>query len=45
MGLYGYTYLKHILHLWPGYWVNHMSKMNEEVGEKNFIDKCMGRKR
>ena len=25
-GLYGYPYLKHLIQLWPGYWVIHMEK-------------------
>ena len=31
-GLGGYTYLKHIIQLWPGDWPNKMVKMNEAVG-------------
>ena len=35
-GLYGYTFLKHIIQLWPGDWAKQMAKMNEAVGMKNF---------
>ena len=31
----GYTYLKHLINLWPGYWVKQMAKMNEAVVIKN----------
>ena len=30
-----YNYLKHLIQLWPGDWVNQMSKMNEMVGMNN----------
>ena len=36
-GLDGYPYLKHLIQLWLGYWVNHTEKMNEVVGMKNFL--------
>ena len=44
-GLDGYTYLKHLIQLWPGDWVKHMSKMNEEVGTKNRVTVGGGGKR
>ena len=34
-GLVRYPYLKHLIKLCPGDWVNHMEKMNEVIGEKN----------
>ena len=34
-GLDEYPYLKDIIQLWTGDWVNHMEKMNEAVGMKN----------
>ena len=43
--LYGYTYLKYIIQLWPGDWVNQMKKMNEAVGMKNSLTKAGGGKR
>ena len=33
----GYPYLNHLIQLWSGDWVNHMSKMNEAVGTKNCL--------
>ena len=30
-----YNYLKHIIQLWLGNWVNHMSKMNGAIGTNN----------
>ena len=30
--------------MWPGVWVNQMSKMNQAVGEKNYLDKLVGGK-
>ena len=41
-GLDGYHYLKHLIQLWPWYWVNHTEKMNEAVGENNSFDKSVG---
>ena len=38
-GLDGYPYLKHLINLWPGYWFNQMTKMNESVFGKNCLDK------
>ena len=43
--LYGYYYLNHLIKLWPGYWVNQISKMNEVVGDKNHLDNYGGNKR
>ena len=43
-GFDGYTYLKHIIQLWPGVWVNQMSKMNEVVGTNNCLTMDGGRK-
>ena len=43
-GLEGYPYLKHLIQLWQGDWVNHMSKMNEVVDEHNRLDKCGGKR-
>ena len=34
-GLGGYPYLKHIIQLWPGYWVQKVAKMNEAFFLKN----------
>ena len=34
-GLDGYPYLKHLIHLWPVYWLRHMEKMNEAVCMNN----------
>ena len=34
-GLYGYTYLKHLIKLWPDDWVKQMVKMNDAVFMKN----------
>ena len=36
-GLYWYTYLKHIIQLWPGDWVKHMEEINEAVGMNNHL--------
>ena len=44
-GLDGYTYLKHLIQLWPSYWVNQMAKMNEAVGMKNDFTMDGGGKR
>ena len=33
--LYGYTYLNHLIQLWPGDWVNQIANINEAVGMKN----------
>ena len=33
--LYGFSYLKHLIQLWPGDWVRQMKKINEVVGMKN----------
>ena len=43
-GLYRYPYLKHIIQLLPGDWVERISKTNEAVGESNCLDK-LGEKR
>ena len=43
--LYGYPYLKNLLQLWTVYLVKHMGKINEAVGENNFLDKSGGEKR
>ena len=40
-----YPYLKHLIQLWPGDWVNNMEKMNEAVGENNCIYKYRGKQR
>ena len=34
-GLYGYPCLNHIIQLCPGYWVELLSKINEEVDDLN----------
>ena len=44
-GLYGYNYLKHIIQLWKGDWVNQMAKLNEMVGMKNRFLMSGGNKR
>ena len=44
-GLDGYPYLKHLLHLWPGDWVNQMKQMNEAVGMNNHVTVSGGGKR
>ena len=36
-GLDWYSYLKHLIKLRPGYWVKHMSKINEANGMKNIL--------
>ena len=36
-GLYGYPYFTHLIQLWPGDWVNHMTKINEAIDMKNFL--------
>ena len=36
-GLYGYTYLNHLIQLWPGDWVKQMAKPNETVGMNNNV--------
>ena len=41
----GYTYLMHIIQLWPGDWVNQMAKTNEVVGTKNRLTMGGGGKR
>ena len=41
----GYPCLKHIIKLWPGDWVKHMSKMNEVVGVNNRFTMDGGGKR
>ena len=33
-----------MVQLWPGYWVKQMEKMNEAVGDKNRLDKSVGKK-
>ena len=40
-----YTYLNHIIQLWPGYWVKHIEKINEAVGMKNHFTVDEGGKR
>ena len=37
-----YPYLKHIIQLWPGYWVKKMKKTNEVVGDNSCLDKSRG---
>ena len=44
-GLDGSPYLKHLIKLWPGYWVIHMGKMNEAVCMKNCVTSNGGGKR
>ena len=41
----GYTYLKHLIQLWPCDWVKHMEKMNETVVMKNGFTMDGGGKR
>ena len=41
-GIGGYTYLNHIIQLWPGCWVKQMEKMNEVVGMKNRVTVGVG---
>ena len=41
----GYPYLKHLVQLWPGYWVSQMAKMNEAVFMKNRVSLNGGGKR
>ena len=36
-GSYGYPYLKHLVHLWPGDWVNYMAETNEAVVVRNHL--------
>ena len=36
-GLDRYSYLKHLIKLWPGDWVRHMEKMNQVVCMKNRV--------
>ena len=38
-GIYGYTYLKHIIELCLGDWFDHLSKINEEINERNLHQK------
>ena len=40
----GYPYLKHLIKLWPEYWIKQIENTNKLVGEKNHIDKS-GRKK
>ena len=35
--------MKHLIELLPGDWVEHLSKMNEEVGEINQYQKVTGK--
>ena len=44
-GLNGYPCLKHLIQLWPGYWVKKMAKINEAVGIKNHVTMDGGGKR
>ena len=41
----GYTYLRHLIQLWPCDWVKQMEKMNIAVGEKNRLDISGGKER
>ena len=43
-GIDGYPYLKRLIELWPGYWVEQLSKMNEEVDERNRHHKATGKR-
>ena len=43
--LYGYLYLKHLVQLWTGDWVNNMKKMDEAVAMKICFDMSGGKKR
>ena len=40
-----YPYLKSLIQLWPGDWVNQMAKMNEMVSMENHILMSRGKKR
>ena len=44
-GLDGYTYLKHLIRLWPGDWEKQKEKMNEAVSMKNHVTLNGGGKR
>ena len=43
-GIRRYPYFKHIIQLLPGDWVKQVAKINEAVGEKNHLDKSVGKK-
>ena len=44
-GIYVYPYLKHLIELCLWGWVGKMSKINEEVGERNQHADLVGKRR
>ena len=42
-GIYGYTYLRHIINLWTGYWDYQLLKVNAAIGDKNKPQKELGK--
>ena len=40
----GIPYLMHLIKILPGYWVNHMVKMNQVVGDNSPLDALVGSK-
>ena len=43
-GIDGYPYLKHLIELCPGIYIQNLSKMNKEISERNQHQKELGKR-